>query len=513
MIRKMVLGCLSLLFCFSDKSFAEVPIVEWTANDYYSYYGGKVAIDNNGNVYKAIISANAWSSSKAITIKYENGNTAWVREYPIPIYSGWYNSSVNIAFDSSNNVYVSAGSYGVIKYDQNGNEQWFRKYGYYGSFYSLAMTADNDGNVYVSGGKYYNYDMTIKYDSYGNILWTASNDGLEYNKLIAVDGSKNVYVASGGYYGASIVKLDANGNRQWIKTYPSTNNSALSMPRQMVVDSLGNIFLVGNSGDFSIVTIKIDTDGREVWKKSYGSGGSSYWGNDIAIDRNGNVYITGQASPNIVTMMYNSKGMEVWAKTVIANGGGGNTIALDSFGNVYTSGYSSDPDHPNYGYVSTTIKYDNCGNEKWIDRRLGIYSAIDSVVDENNKLFVLNSGSFMIKYGYSSDLGDTQTLCGTKPTSSENADATPSDPSDDTDTTTTESFFTLVNEMVTNKCISNSGIANEIASLLSNAMENNNENASIAMLEALKKKISAQNGKNICTDGADKLMTEINKYL
>ena len=44
-------------------------------------------------------------------------------------------------------------------------------------------------------------------------------------------------------------------------------------------------------------------------------------------------------------------------------------------------------------------------------------------------------------------------------------------------------------------------------------MENDNEKASLNMLEALSNKISAQAGKSICSDSVEKFIADINKII
>ena len=82
----------------------------------------------------------------------------------------------------------------------------------------------------------------------------------------------------------------------------------------IAVDSANNLYITGyspgtNSGN-DIVTIKYDQSGNQVWLQRYnGPGNGDDEGNAIAVDNNGNVYVTGYdttaaGGTEIVTIKY-----------------------------------------------------------------------------------------------------------------------------------------------------------------------------------------------------------------
>jgi Beta-propeller repeat len=110
---------------------------------------------------------------------------------------------------------------------------------------------------------------------------------------------------------------------------------------------------------------------QEAWAARYnGSGNGDDATTAVAVDKQGNVYVTGFSLSTVlpdydyVTIKYNSTGEEQWVRTY---GGTGNdtamAIAVDDAGNVYVTGGVLDPD-TDYDYV--TIKYDSSGQEQWV---------------------------------------------------------------------------------------------------------------------------------------------------
>lgn len=136
-----------------------------------------IAVDNFENVY--VTGYCGWMSNNFVTIKYNvNGDTVWVRNHRGHS-STMVVASPEIALDNSGNVYVTGCSgdrqktrnldYLVIKYDQEGVEEWVCNYNGPGDKIdkATAIAVDSLGNVYVTGwseGEGTSFDYaTIKY--------------------------------------------------------------------------------------------------------------------------------------------------------------------------------------------------------------------------------------------------------------------------------------------------------------------------------------------------------------
>jgi hypothetical protein len=147
----------------------------------------------------------------------------------------------------------------------------------------------------------------------------------------------------------------------------------------IAVDSAGNVYVAGytrsgsiGTGDF--LTIKYRSNGDSVWLRTYnGTGNGEDEAEAIAVDRLGNVYVTGfgtndGSGSDFVTVKYNPSGFVQWVRTY--NGpanfeDAAYALVIDAFANVYVTGQS-------WG-ISTlsdflTIKYNTDGVEQWIRR-------------------------------------------------------------------------------------------------------------------------------------------------
>lgn len=344
-----------------------------------------IAIDANGNVYVTGFSYGSETGNDWATIKYDSsGNELWVKRYPPPGPSNFYERASAIAVDSDGNVYVTgmtggSGDYATIKYDTDGNELWVRTYNGPGNGYDNASTiaVDGNSNVYVAGlstgdGPWGDF-ATVKYDTNGNELWVSRYDGPagEGDAVhdIAIDSDSNVYV-TGYSYGSgtstdfATIKYDADGNELWVRRYDGPG-SFYDSPEDIAIDSAGNVYVTGvswgSATDYDYATIKYDPSGNELWVKRYNRLGSSWdWAYAITIDGSGNAYVTGDSGGIYVTLKYDPNGNELWLREYaegagVAYGYGDFAIAVDAGKNVYVAGYNNRGTGTGWDY--TTIKY------------------------------------------------------------------------------------------------------------------------------------------------------------
>ena len=277
---------------------------------------------------------------------------------------------------------------------------------------TTAIAVDKQGNVYVTGFSLsttlpdYDY-ATIKYNSAGQEQWvrTYGGAGNDTAVAIAVDDAGNVYV-TGSVLGAQsdydyvTIKYDSAGQEHWVVSYNGPGNGSDSA-KAVAVDKIGNVYVTGTShtsvDDIDYATVKYNSAGQEQGVSRYnGPGDSDDDAFAIAIDSSGNVYVTGGStggavSPDFATVKYDSAGQEQW---VARHDGFGDydyatAIAVDDSGNVLVTG---DSIGANGLFDYLTIKYDATGQEQWTGRYEGTGNgdnfAVALGVDSSGNVYV-----------------------------------------------------------------------------------------------------------------------------
>jgi hypothetical protein len=282
--------------------------------------------------------------------------------------------------------------------------------GSFDSVYGNGVAADGQGNVYVAGKfsgtstfgdtnsaltSFGDSDAFLaKYNQQGQLLWAKQFGGAGTDEAdsVAVDSAGKVYVA-GGYGGSS--KFDSitltNVGGFIAKVDPTTTNvlwakSAALEWFGVAVDTNSNAYVVGQPLPFQIAgtkaaepiaLAKYNSSGVRQWyTNSLGGFNTGGHGKAVAVDRVGNVYITGffreviqfgtvsltnAASANnvydeIFIAKFNTAGVPQWAKR---GGGEGNDqglgIGVDGAGNAFVTGYCDNTISLNGG---TSMKFD-----------------------------------------------------------------------------------------------------------------------------------------------------------
>ncbi len=326
-------------------------IEEWSAVQKNGGWPNAIALDRFGNVYVTGTSKNSSNNYDYTTIKYDiDGKLHW-----IVYYNGTGNATdeaYDLTVDALGNVYVTGSfqepgelsHYATIKYNSEGKEQWVAIYRsevkrYH---YAKAIALDNMGNVYVTG------DLgTIKYKNLGIRQWIANYPAY----AIELDKTGNIYVT-----GPQTSKYDSEGNQQWaVDTV---------LGKEIAIDDSGNVYVIKNR---SSEIIKIDSSGEKQWVSSFIGTNPALTSeaNAIALDKSGNIYITGWSygpsnTEDYLTIKYNSFGEKLWTTYYHGYDDVAIGIAVDHLDNVYVTGTTFQRAfdyYTKYWSIITTIKY------------------------------------------------------------------------------------------------------------------------------------------------------------
>jgi len=310
---KKVITILAVLVV-SANIFAQAPNCLWanSAGGTNNEEGNSVCTDASGNVYMT-------GSFKSTTITF---------------------GTTTLTNADSSDIFI-------VKYASNGTVLWAKRAGGTESDEGNSVTTDASGNVYVTGyfssptitfgsttltnvGAGFNDFFIAKYDAAGTVLWakSAGGDVYDYGQSVTTDASGNVYVtgtftsptiifgtttlsptpSSGGIF---IAKYDAAGTVLWAK---SASGYGEEYGQSVATDASGNVYVTGafqgsitfgttiltNAGDIDIFIVKYDAAGTVLWAKRAG-GTFNDSGNSVATDASGSLYVTGYYFGNTIT--------------------------------------------------------------------------------------------------------------------------------------------------------------------------------------------------------------------
>ena len=257
-------------------------------------------------------------------------------------------------------------------------QTWVARYGSAQSDDDPASVAvDRQGNVIVTGSSFGSGPdfLTVKYGPDRAELWTAhyGNRLTDRPAALAVDDSGNVYVAGTTGIDAAdcdylTIKYSSDGTECWVRQYDGAGHG-LDSAQSIAVDRQGNAYVTGASAsarsghDFDCVTIKYSSDGDVVWADTFNRRDSADdFGRGIALDAAGNVYVAGTCAGQVALIHYRPNGDTAWAR--YHAGGTGSAavaLALDRFARVFVTGTQSSGATGDF----LALRYDSLGGRGW----------------------------------------------------------------------------------------------------------------------------------------------------
>ncbi|MCZ7380297.1 MAG: PQQ-binding-like beta-propeller repeat protein [Candidatus Methanoperedens sp.] len=231
--------------------------------------------------------------NKTIRKKYSNGDPGFDVQQTA---DGGYILATTITSYGDN--YIINNGW-LIKIDREGNEQWSKSFGGAGNIiYSVQQTSD--GGYIFSGN---NGDAwLVKIDAKGNELWNKTFGGINEDSayFVQLDNDGSYIIGGSTKYRENnrdgwFIKLDANGNEQWNRTFGGPDDDYIMAARQTLD---GGYILLGRKYQAAWL-IKTNSDGDEQWNKTFGGKNLSYSLNSIQQTIDGGYILTGGiASPS-----------------------------------------------------------------------------------------------------------------------------------------------------------------------------------------------------------------------
>ncbi|MDH6603908.1 hypothetical protein OKW23_001062 [Bacilli bacterium PM5-9] len=331
----------------------------------------------------------------------------------------------------------------VTKIDKDGNIQWIKNYG--GSDYDqLSKIIKTNDNKYLLVGMSWSADngisnkgeadaIAIKIDENGSQEWIKNYGGSSgdlFNDAVATtDGyilvgnlqSKDAGVTFSGTSAGFAIKIDENGNQQWIKAYGGNKGNGFD---GVIKSNDGKYIAVGYTssisgdvttfGDNDMMAVKFDDLGTQEWIKNYGGSKSE---NAYGIVTTGSDYLIvgyGSSNDNGFTCLgdtdiYLVKVDENGNQILVNNYGGSSTELVngiikgdDNNFLIYGSGFSNDAGYESPdGFNGIVIEVDKDG----VQQNIKSYRYINHL----HGLIKLSNGMYY-GVGYSSDSENYPTL-------------------------------------------------------------------------------------------------------
>lgn len=328
---------------------------------------------------------------------------------------GYYNYDAPQAIepDADGNIYVlvqailsqQTKKLYLIKYNYAGIQLWLRSFelsGFIGNG-NGKLAIDSLGNPVVSSNYLDSANIsngrvvTVKYNSSGVILWSRFFDGPVSNGQdepmdIITDVQNNIYVAAssdstfaGSYYrNICLLKYNSSGVLQWARRQGNVTGPGHEIPSDMALDGQGNIYLTGQRADILMITTKYSPSGNLLWTM-YRNHSNAH---DIETDASGFFYLYGRGVFSTFLGKYNSDGDSLWVRTttsVESRDSYGNSLSVDGLGNVYISGRSWLAPYKSYA-----AKFNIYGDPVWALTYEGDPTSLahSHVIDNNGNMYI-----------------------------------------------------------------------------------------------------------------------------
>jgi len=375
----------------------------------YHDYVGDIAVDDSGNIYLTgffrepvdfdpgvgvDLQYSLGNYSQFVTRLNADGSYGWTRVFNDDAGSSMASS---IAVDAAGNVYIGSRYDGTEDFDPGVGVDLHTAMELYDGYLMKLNSDGSYGWTQSFSGPLFTYVKSIDLDANGNIYLTGSFRGImDFDPGVGIDEHKGRvgYQAGDNLF---VTMINADGSYGWTRTVQSTGRGISG--NHLKVDAYGNIFVAGvfyQSADFDPTSgediqvasndshyhdtylMQLLPNGDYGWARVFGSSGVYEAVNDLNINDQGAVYITGAFS---------------------------GTVDFDPTEGVESFSTNTYPD----AYLS---KYNADGRYQWT-RKFGGGSAdygYSVVTGQQGEVFV--GGAFKSTVDFNPDGGDSHTSAG-----------------------------------------------------------------------------------------------------
>lgn len=224
----------------------------------------------------------------------------------------------------------------LTKVSARGDSLWTREYG--GSLDDMAYAVDQapDSGFIIVGGTY-SFGAgrpnvyAVRTDAQGDTLWTRTYGGANEDYAFSVAATRDSgfmvcgWTTSYGAGGADIylVKTDAHGDTEWIRTYGGAEDEYGHTVRQTADGGyiVAGSTLSSGAGLADFYLVRINPSGDTLWTRTYG-GDTSDLGHSVELTEDGGFIMAGQTSSfgagswDAWLVKTDSLGDTIWTRTV-----------------------------------------------------------------------------------------------------------------------------------------------------------------------------------------------------
>jgi len=283
----------------------------------------------------------------------------WVSFNPCSCYADSY--SKYILTDDSCNVYISGfcadlnppWNFNIltVKYDVFGDTVWTRRNG----SHPMGMKFDRRGNIIVIGRQWTQNPedwIILKYSPEGTLLdsttYNNTLDSIDVPISFDIDDNGNIIVVGysvvQGFKAEKVVKFDSLLNLLWESPNPSVSNGD-HIPKEMKLINDSTLCIISTlysgiqGASNSVLLTEIYRIGSGVlFSETYGTQFSS--ASEVLLGDSGSIFICGKVdNTHTVLLKYDSQLNLVWSKEVYDYSWNEQSMAIDIYDNIYITSF------------------------------------------------------------------------------------------------------------------------------------------------------------------------------